>query len=276
MGEGWSDWYAMDYLVEPGLVTDTAADGEVAVGEYVDRTTPTSASARNALDCPVGSAAPRLPGHRSPPAPAASRSATWAASASTDATRRPRFEVHDDGEIWAETLWDLRTALGARDRAQPRSRRRCACRPPNPSSSTSATRSCSPTGVDGGAHRTAIWQVFANRGMGYGARTTGPSATRGDRLVRDAAASPRPAPSRSTDPAPLGDGDGVAEPGETLRLAVSLVDPGLVALTNVHATLSSLTSGVTVPSAGAGYGTIAAGAARAGDVPFQVSVPAAR
>ena len=53
MGEAWSDWYAMDFLTNEGLQRDTAAHGEVRVGEYVGarldliRTQP--------LDCPVGS-----------------------------------------------------------------------------------------------------------------------------------------------------------------------------------------------------------------------------
>src|SRR5205085_2935872 len=36
MGEAWSDWYALDYLADRGLRRDTAAPGEMLIGQYVD------------------------------------------------------------------------------------------------------------------------------------------------------------------------------------------------------------------------------------------------
>jgi extracellular elastinolytic metalloproteinase len=60
MGEAWSDWYAMDFLVNQGFFKDTPADGDLRVGEYVGwgndliRTEP--------VDCPVGSASPNCAG----------------------------------------------------------------------------------------------------------------------------------------------------------------------------------------------------------------------
>src|SRR4029078_8489881 len=38
MGEAWSDWYAMDYLVRTGDETDTATAGEISMGKYTDAT----------------------------------------------------------------------------------------------------------------------------------------------------------------------------------------------------------------------------------------------
>ena len=66
-------------------------------------------------------------------------------------------EVHADGEIWAQTLWDLRTALGsAKARALVTTGCRC-CRPSRPSW-TAATRSCSPTRrLFGGADADLVW-----------------------------------------------------------------------------------------------------------------------
>ena len=61
MGEAWTDWYAMDFLVNEGLFKDTPADGELRVGQYVGwgndliRTQP--------VDCPVGSTSAELPRH---------------------------------------------------------------------------------------------------------------------------------------------------------------------------------------------------------------------
>ena len=62
MGEAWSDWYAMDFLNNLGLQRNTAAHGEVRIGEYVGhgldliRTQP--------MDCPVGSTSSRCHGTR--------------------------------------------------------------------------------------------------------------------------------------------------------------------------------------------------------------------
>jgi subtilisin-like proprotein convertase family protein len=94
--------------------------------------------------------------------------------------------------------------------------------------------------------------------MGFGARTTSPNATRATasfaspHLVEDVA-------SAYDDSGAFGDGDGVAEPGELLRFAMQLENPGVVPLTNVHGTLSSATSGAAVVVPDAGFGTIAAG-----------------
>ena len=35
MGEAWSDWYAMDFLVNEGFQKDTKAAGDVRIGNYV-------------------------------------------------------------------------------------------------------------------------------------------------------------------------------------------------------------------------------------------------
>ena len=35
MGEAWSDWYAMDFLVNEGLFRDRSSDGDLRIGEYV-------------------------------------------------------------------------------------------------------------------------------------------------------------------------------------------------------------------------------------------------
>ena len=52
MGEGWSDWYALDLLVGENPAFDTAAAGDVDLGHYVDAT-PHSVR-RQGIDCPVG------------------------------------------------------------------------------------------------------------------------------------------------------------------------------------------------------------------------------
>ena len=108
MGEAWSDWYALDLLHRDGLEID-------------DPRPPRRGRHR------------RLLGRRASPRPASSRS-----TARRHATTAPACpggiatgiggytfgdfgkvfggpEVHSDGEIWMQTLWDLRTRAGRRN-----------------------------------------------------------------------------------------------------------------------------------------------------------------
>src|SRR5262249_20704487 len=103
-GEAWSDWYAMDFLVNLGFQKDTKAPGDVRIGNYVGagadliRTQP--------MDCPVGTTSTLCPG--TPGAGAGG----YTYGDFGRIIGGP--EVHADGEIWGETLWDLRTALGSK------------------------------------------------------------------------------------------------------------------------------------------------------------------
>ncbi len=270
MGEGWSDWYAMDYLVAHALVLDTAADAEVVVGEYVTGDA-TAGIRRQPLDCSVGSSAPAcggsvLAGH------AGGFTFADLGRVGGDALDTPSFEVHDDGEIWAETLWDIRTALGG-----PIARRLITngmrLSPVNPSflDGRDAILLADQTGF-AGAHHDQLWQLFARRGMGWGARTAGANGTS---ATASFSATPLLATATAVDDAaPLGDGDGIAEPGEGVRLRVTLQDPSPTALTNVAATLTTSAPDVTVGAVQASWGTIAAGASAHNATPFELTVPA--
>ena len=79
------------------------------------------------------------------------------------------YEVHDDGEIWAATLWDLRTSLGQAltDRLVMNGLKGTPC---NPSMTDARDAILSADlATNGGSHRAAIWTVFAKHGMGYSA-----------------------------------------------------------------------------------------------------------
>jgi subtilisin-like proprotein convertase family protein len=269
MGEGWSDWYAMDYLVSNGLVADTAADGEVRVGEYVTDDVELGIR-RQPIDCSVGvgvfvCGGSTLAGH--------SGGFTYADLGRVGGydANTPSFEVHDDGEIWSETLWDLRKAVGpATARELITNAMRLSPAEPSFLDERDAILIADQI-VDGGANHDAIWQVFATRGMGYGARTTSPNATRAkasfatphlvERIATDA-----------DDSGAFGDGDGVAEPGEMLRFAVLLANPGVVDLTHVHGTLSASTPGVSVVVPDADFGTIFAGGGEANTTAYALTL----
>jgi extracellular elastinolytic metalloproteinase len=157
MGEAWSDWYALDFLVADGLVKDTGAPGDLVVGEYVGagadliRTEP--------LDCPVGTTSAECPG-----TPGAG-SGGYTYGDFGKIIGQP--EVHADGEIWVQTLWDLRGKLG------PKLTRSLVTRamelsPANPSflDMRNSILQADMVVNKGRAHK-KIWQVFAHRGMGY-------------------------------------------------------------------------------------------------------------
>ncbi|MCU1328601.1 MAG: peptidase fungalysin [Bryobacterales bacterium] len=79
------------------------------------------------------------------------------------------YEVHDDGEIWAGTLWDVRKTLGqaTADRLIMAGLKATPCNP----SMTDARDGIlgADQATNGGANRAAIWTVFARHGMGFSA-----------------------------------------------------------------------------------------------------------
>jgi extracellular elastinolytic metalloproteinase len=158
MGEAWSDWYALDFLVGQGLERDTVAPGELIVGRYVEaggqnliRTQP--------LDCPVGTTSAACPG-----TPGAGPGGyTYGDFGKVIGIP----EVHADGEIWGETLWDLRKALGQR-LSESLVTRAMELSPANPSflDMRNSILQADKVGNKGRA-RNRIWSVFAQRGMGF-------------------------------------------------------------------------------------------------------------
>ncbi|GIM93612.1 M36 family metallopeptidase [Paractinoplanes toevensis] len=157
MGEAWSDWYAFDHLTALGVQKDTAAPGEVLVGRYVGddqnliRTQP--------LDCTVGASAGVCPGTPG----AGSGGYTYG-----DYGKILGFpESHADGEIWGETLWDLRTAVGSK-LAESLITRAMELSPANPSFLDMRNSILMADRVTGdGRDQHKIWKVFAGRGMGW-------------------------------------------------------------------------------------------------------------
>jgi extracellular elastinolytic metalloproteinase len=156
MGEAWSDYYAMDLLVAEGNEPDTPADGEVLVGEYV---TGGSTIRTSAVDCSVGSTAANCAG--TPGAGAGGY--TYG-----DFGRIIGIpEVHADGEIWYQTLWDLRKSLGV-NLTRSLVTRAMELSPSNPSFLDMRNSILqADLVVNGGKKQKKIWQIFAARGMGW-------------------------------------------------------------------------------------------------------------
>ena len=157
MGEAWSDYYAFDYLVTHGFFHDTKKVGNllegkyVAAGQHLIRTM--------AIDCPVGAKSNGCTSGFD------GRKGGYVYGDFPSIVGSP--EVHGSGEIWAQTLWELRKNLGHRV------------------ADTLITRGMTfsvedPDFLDmrngilradlvayKGQHRNAIWHVFAHRGMGF-------------------------------------------------------------------------------------------------------------
>jgi hypothetical protein len=232
MGEAWSDWYAMDYLVRHHLQRDRAAQADVRLFIYdgkgvdFDRTEP--------IDCKVGQTSAKLckgalTGHRG--------GYTYADYGKV--VGGP--EVHGDGEIWAQTLWSLRASIGS-SKSEALVTRAMELAPYNPSFLDMRNAILvADTSVFGGKQRAAIWKVFARRGMGFYAGSFGGNDT-------------RPAASFALPPASIDAQQisgqvkigGVGKGGVTVRLAfqgAGAVNPTAVTDGTGHYTLSGIPEG---------------------------------
>jgi hypothetical protein len=154
MGEGWSDWYALDFLNDEGYKPDAPGDGNLVMGFY----TFAGLLRESSVDCPVGSSS----GNCGTPS-AGNGGYTYG-----DFGQVVGFpEVHADGEIWLQTLWQLRDLLGT-GVTEGLVTRAMELSPPEPSYLDMRNSILQADLVAfGGSHQDAIWDVFAERGMGY-------------------------------------------------------------------------------------------------------------
>jgi hypothetical protein len=171
MAEGWSDWYAMDFVVGQGWEHDTSTPGEIEWSRYTSEGPDTSRP--QALDCPVGA----LPAYCPAVGTAGSGGFTYG-----DMGRMHGYaEPHDDGTIWSQTLWDLRQRLiavyGTRlgdEWAELLVTAALELSPPHSSFLDERNAILEADAIyNEGADEELIWSVFAGRGMGYFASTIG-------------------------------------------------------------------------------------------------------
>jgi extracellular elastinolytic metalloproteinase len=156
MGEAWSDYYAMDYLVAKRFQRDTDRSGEVFEGKYL-------MAGREPLR-------------------------TMAIDCATDAKAKgctDRFdnrggytygdfptvgdapEVHRSGEVWGQTLWDLRKEFGHRVAAQLITRAMSiSADDPDYLDMRNAILQADLVAHEGD-HIKRAWRIFADRGMGW-------------------------------------------------------------------------------------------------------------
>ncbi len=165
MGEAWSDWYALDLLHRRGLEIDAPGPGQVDIGVYSDAV---FASTRfEPADCvPEDDEDEHCPGG------VATGTGGYTFGDFGKVYVGP--EVHSDGEIWTQTLWELRSELVAdlgeedgSDAAEQLITQGMRLSPPEPSFLDMRNAILAADAGLGSTHRSLIWQVFAHRGMGF-------------------------------------------------------------------------------------------------------------
>ncbi|MGI8614609.1 MAG: M36 family metallopeptidase [Nocardioidaceae bacterium] len=167
MGEAWSDYYAMDYLVAHGFQADqNRTDGQIREGKYplANKTT----FRTEAMDCDPRStvkACTDIYGN--------SGGYTYGDFPTIGGSP----EVHSSGEVWAQTLWDIREHFGSRV-ADLLITRAMSLSPADPSmlDMRNAIFQADKV-VYNERHSHYLWRLFAHRGMGWFAGSLGAGDT---------------------------------------------------------------------------------------------------
>lgn len=249
MGEGWSDFYALDLLVHEGHLLDTAAPGELRKGFYIY----SPGGTRNKpIDCPVDPAGTTAACNGGSEVPI-SGGYTYGDLIRMYERRGSvvgfyNESPHEGGEVWGQTLWDIRTALG-RDVALGLITGGMRLSVDGPSmldmrdailQEAVAARSAPGAADD---YTDELWQIFAKRGMGADASTRSADTTTPSEGFGVVAAAGAPT---FTDPYPGGDNDGVVEPGEEFAIRQPLHAVTLPDVTAVKGTLAAGTGATIV------------------------------
>ena len=279
MGEGWSDFYALALLSEPG----DNPNGVYAAGAYatlnlvgfaftdnyfygIRRFPYTTNMAVNPMTFADIDPGQINLGGGAPPNPL---------FAGSDA-----FEVHNVGEIWAVMLWEARANIIARLGAAAGNTRMLQVvtdgmkLTPNAPTFVQARNAILQADGAGfaGADEVDLWRGFAKRGLGFSAVAPASSSATLTGVV-EAFDLPLTTGTVAFADTAGGNGNGFIDPGETIALTLPAVNQfGFTTLTNVTGTLATATPGITLTQAASAYGSIAAGATAPGTAyQFQVA-----
>lgn len=282
LGEGWSDFYALALLNdEPGddpdgqygvaawtsyllasLLTDNYVYGLRRFPYSTDNTVNplTWADADDTTASMTGGVPPSLLGFE--------YAGAW--------------ETHNLGEIWAVTLWEARSRIIAQYGGDVAAGNEAMLgivtdalflTPVEPgfldARDALFDADCAANGC---AHEQALWEGFADRGLGYGAEASLGRATHIG--VGESFEVPHLDVATVAVDDAAGNGSGWLDPGETASIVVTLANPwreSSKGVPSVSATLTTTTPGVTIIDGVASYGPIAATETATGD-PFTVSV----
>ncbi|WP_322938018.1 M36 family metallopeptidase [Nocardioides bizhenqiangii] len=157
MGEGWSDFYAFDYLLFRDYTTDTPEPGELSLDLYLAKGAVVTRT--QAMDCGLDEASPRcvqiLTGD------------DGGYTYDDVGDGQLGTQVHAAGEAWAQTLFDIRERLrhGVTMTVVTEGMRLA---PDDPSMLDMRDAIiAADEAIYGGAHVDALWRKFADRGFGF-------------------------------------------------------------------------------------------------------------
>jgi extracellular elastinolytic metalloproteinase len=157
MHEAWGDWYGLDALENDGFIVDGPTIGDVVAGEY-----PTVGEGirLQSIDCTVGA---NTSGCDDDGFGAGAGGYTFGDMGTVFAFP----EVHEDGQIWAQTMWQLRDVLGSAV-VEGLATRGQELAPNDPSFLDTRNAMIQADVINnGGANVDALWATFAQRGMGF-------------------------------------------------------------------------------------------------------------
>ncbi len=264
MGEGWSDFYGLSLLSEPGDNPNGvyAAGGYATLnlgGSFTDNyfygirrfpyTTSMSLNPMTFADID--------------PNQISINNGTFPPAFIGDA-----YEVHNVGEIWALMLWEARANIIARLGGAAGNNRMLQAvtdgmkLTPNAPTFTQARNAIIQADCTGfaGADEIDLWRGFAKRGLGFSAVAPASSSTT---LTGVAEAFDLPFLSGTAVVSDIagGNGNGAIDPGETIALTIPASNNfSCTGLTSVTGTLSTTTTGVTITQASGSYGSLSVGA----------------
>jgi len=169
----------------------------------------------------------------------------------------PNSEVHNAGEVWAAALWEGYVALQKAGTSFEDVRAKMAkyvvsgllMAPPDASPLETRDAILTAAAASSMADHDTLAAAFARRGFGSCAIAPGPASTDFAGIVESTQISGfAVAEAHTGAPVTSCDSDAVLDSGETMKITVPITNRGHAALTNITATLTSTTEGITILS----------------------------
>ncbi|HEY0549406.1 MAG TPA: M36 family metallopeptidase [Verrucomicrobiae bacterium] len=280
MGEGWGDFYGLTFLSETSdvlngvwaaggyLTFDITGNGTFRDNYYfgIRRYPYTTNLLKNPLtfkDIDPAQASPHAGIPRNP---------IFGGFTPFDAD-----EVHNQGEVWSVTLWEMRVnliakyghAIGTQVALQLVTDAMSLC-PPNPNFLQSRDAILQADLVNNNnANYNEIWRAFAKRGMGGTATSPDSSTTAG---VKESFDFPGISiVSAMADDSLIGNGNGAIDNNECVEIFITLRNNSVFDETNIITVLSSTNAGVTVSQPSSAYPNLVPTETAQNLMPFRVT-----